>query len=65
MRDPSWMDGPPGRECYLCGGQEEGYDARGDWNEWGDAHESCEQEMIELLQPGQVMEYNGRSIYQD
>ena len=62
MSDPSWMEGPPSKECYICLAKEDGYDTRGDWNEWGDAHVSCEQELIELVKPDGVFKYNGRIV---
>jgi hypothetical protein len=52
-------DTPPAAECYICLTGEETYDSRGDWNEWRDAHVSCERELAELLNPGESITYNG------
>lgn len=57
--EPSWMEGPDPAQCFICLTGEDGYDTRGDWNEWRDAHRSCERELAELLVPGESITYNG------
>ena len=55
MRDPSWMEGPPPKQCYLCEISEDDYDIRGDWNDWGDAHRSCEIEVAEAQRDWDIL----------
>lgn len=47
----SWGDMPTSEtlHCHICGGNErvrKVSQERDEWNEWGDAHEECEAQLI-------------------